>query len=64
MLDANNVFHGFHRSSDGRVRVLDAPGAGGGAFQGTFVSAINDKRAAAGYYFDSSGTAHGFMLKM
>ena len=61
-LDANNVFHGFLRSADGTMKVLDAPGAGSGAYQGTIASSINDKGAAAGVYFDSSGVAHGFLF--
>jgi len=62
-LDANNVFHGFLRSPNGRMTVFDAPGAdtNAGDFNGTFPSAINDAGEITGFYADVSGGAHGFL---
>ena len=61
--DANNVFHGFVRSPQGKFTTFDAPGADmtAGDFNGTFVNGINDAGAIAGFSVDASGGAHGFL---
>jgi uncharacterized membrane protein len=62
-LDANNVYHGFLRSPEGKFTTLDAPGADTTPdnFNGTLPSAINDAGAITGVYYDVSGGAHGFL---
>src|SRR5579871_2120027 len=40
---------------------FDAPGAGTGLDEGTVPYCINGLGVIAGYYFDSSRTAHGFI---
>ena len=63
-LDANNVFHGFVRSPDGKFSTFDAPGADLTAndFNGTFPVSINDWGVVTGYYIDKNGVIHGFVL--
>jgi hypothetical protein len=62
-LDANNVFHGFVRSPEGKFTTFDSPGADTtpGDFNGTFPNAINDAGAITGFYADASGGSHGFL---
>ncbi len=62
-LDANNVYHGFLRSPDGKFTVINAPGADtkAGDFNGTFPNAINDAGAIAGVYYDANNNSHGFL---
>ncbi len=62
-LDANQVIHGFLRSSEGTFTTIDAPGAGSetGSFQGTFPESITPAGAITGYYEDSSNLFHGFL---
>ena len=63
-LDANNVYnvyHGFVRAADGTITTFDIPGAGTGAFQGTFPGGINPAGTIPGTYTDSSGVNHGFV---
>jgi len=72
--DSNNVMHGFLRTREGKIITFDAPGAGtatvrglhgtpagvpGG--QGTYSLAINLEGAIAGFYYDDSNLAHGFL---
>jgi hypothetical protein len=61
--DANNVFHGFVRSPEGKFTTFDSPGADTtpGNFNGTFVNGINDAGAITGSYSDASGGSHGFL---
>jgi hypothetical protein len=40
---------------------FDAPGAGTGAFQGTYALGINAAGAIAGEFADASGMTHGFL---
>lgn len=40
---------------------FDAPGAGTGAYQGTFALAINPAGKIVGYFTDASNLAHGFV---
>jgi hypothetical protein len=57
------VNHSFVRAKNGTITTFDAPGAGTGTFQGSFVfsEAINNAGAIAGAYFDSSNVLHGFL---
>jgi hypothetical protein len=61
--DANNVFHGFIRSPEGKFTTFDAPEADttAGDFNGTFPNGINDAGAITGFYADASGGTHGFL---
>lgn len=63
-LDASNVYHGFVRHPDGKVTTFDAPGANvtAGSYSGTFPVSINNRGEIAGYYLDSNGVNHGFLL--
>jgi hypothetical protein len=62
-LDANNVFHGFVRTSNGAITTFDVPGAGTGtgSFQGTFPEGINPEGAVTGASQDASNVLHGFV---
>ncbi len=62
-LDANNVYHGFVRSPEGKFTTFDAPGADTTpqSFNGTLSNTINDAGSVTGYYLDASGNAHGFV---
>jgi hypothetical protein len=58
-MDANNVWHGFVRTPDGKFEVFDPPGAGKEPFQGTWVSFAAGLAAngnAAGWYIDETNT--------
>jgi hypothetical protein len=62
--DNNGAFHGFVRSRRGLIESFDAPDAGTGAGQGTFVTytdGINPAGAIAGGYVDASNVFHGFV---
>jgi hypothetical protein len=61
--DANNVLHGFLRGRDGKFTHFQAPGADttAGSFNGTIANGINDLGEVTGYYFDVTGSAHGFL---
>ncbi|MGA2591794.1 MAG: hypothetical protein ABSH32_17925, partial [Bryobacteraceae bacterium] len=58
---ASNVNHGFLRASSGTIATFRAPGAGGGAYQGTVSFSINSAGVLAGYYTDASNVNHGFL---
>lgn len=62
-LDANNVFHAFIRSAEGKITAFDAPGADTTAndFNGTWAQGINDLGDITGYYDDAMGVAHGYV---
>jgi hypothetical protein len=62
-LDANNVYHGFVRSPDGKFKTFNAPGAdtNAGDFNGTLPNAINDAGAITGVYYDVNNEGHGFL---
>jgi hypothetical protein len=62
-LDANNVYHGFLRSPDGKFTIFNAPGAdtNAGDFNGTLPNGINDAGAITGVYYDASNEGHGFL---
>lgn len=58
--DADNFAHGFIRQASGRIATFDAPGAGGGSGNGTFVTALDAAGTIAGYYTDSVLQSHSF----
>lgn len=62
-LDANNVYHGFVRSPEGKFTTFEAPGADTTpqSYNGTVPNSINDAGAITGYYADASGNNHGFL---
>jgi uncharacterized membrane protein len=62
-LDANNVFHGFLRSPEGKFTNFEAPGSDTNPndFNGTFPNAINDWGAITGSYYDVNNVGHGFL---
>ena len=59
--DANDVRHGFLRSSADNFTTFDAPGAGTGAGQGTRAYGITPAGVIAGYYDDASSVSHGYV---
>jgi hypothetical protein len=63
-LDANNVYHGFVRSPEGRFTTFEAPGADTtpNDFNGTFPYSINDQGVITGYYIDANNVNHGFLV--
>ena len=52
--DVGGGFRGFLRNSDGSIILIDAPGAGQGVGQGTYVIGINDAGTIFGYYTPAS----------
>jgi len=63
-MDTNYVFHGFLRAPDGTFTIIDAPGAGTGAYQGTLApteTALNPAGAVTGPYADASNATHGYL---
>jgi hypothetical protein len=62
-VNANNVYHGFLRSPDGKFTTFDSTGADTtpGDGNGTFPNAINDAGAITGVYYDVNGVGHGFL---
>lgn len=62
--DTNSVWHGFVRTPDGEFTTFEAPGAGTGSFQGTWVNfqeGLNGQGTATGWYVDENYTDHGYM---
>jgi hypothetical protein len=55
-IDANNVYHGYLRSTDGNILTVDPVGS---TF--TLLDGINDAGVITGYYSDANGTSHGFL---
>ena len=60
-LDAGAVGHGFLRTPDGALATFDAPGAGTGQYQGTYVTGIDAFRVVTGYGIAADNTALGFI---
>lgn len=59
--DSASVIHGYVRNGgNGTFTIIDAPGAGTGALQGTNVRQINGRGAMTGSYTDSAGVSHGY----
>lgn len=59
--DSGNVYHGFLRSPEGKIVMIDIPEAGTGPGQGTHPQSINNSGAVTGYYVDSNNLGHGFL---
>jgi hypothetical protein len=64
--DTNNVYHGYLRSPQGKFTTFDAPGAGGGANEGTGCPSdcpvsLNDFGAITGIYIDANDNLHGYL---
>jgi hypothetical protein len=60
-VDTNNVYHGYVRAPGGNITTFDAPGAGTGAYLGTFPAGIDPEGTIAGVYYDASNVGHGFV---
>lgn len=63
-VDNSGVFHAFLRSPGGTITAFDAPGAGTGSGQGTYITfadGINPEGAISGGYLDSNNVFHGFL---
>jgi predicted membrane protein len=63
IFSGTEVGHGAVRAADGTITEFDVPGAGTGAFQGTFPFQNNSADAITGYYIESSNVFHGFLRK-
>jgi catechol 2,3-dioxygenase-like lactoylglutathione lyase family enzyme len=60
-LDCSIVWHGYLRAPDGGMSIIDAPGAGTGAGQGTIADCVSDNMAITGWYIDGNNANHGFV---
>ena len=60
-MDQNGAVHGFVRAADGTIAKFDAPGAGTGSGQGTYVWAINPAGTVAGASQDNNNVYHGLL---
>jgi len=60
-LDGNGTAHGFVRTPDGKITVIDAPGGGPYFWQGTWINSINLWGALSGGVVDSGGVGHQFV---
>jgi len=59
--DGNNATHGFVREPGGKITMIDIPGAGTGAGQGTVVASINDAGTTTGYWADPNYFYYAFI---
>src|SRR5207302_8741910 len=59
-IDSSGAAHGFV-DGHGRFTTINAPGAGPGSGQGTFVANMNNLGVIAGFTIDSSGVQDGFI---
>ena len=59
--DANNVYHGFLRNSDGTITKFDVPGAGKGGASLCLGNCLNPAGTVTGWYLDSNNAAHSFL---
>ncbi len=59
--DANGAYHGFVRSPDGKLTVIDIAEAGVGSGQGTHAMGINNWGVITGFFVDSNNVLHGFL---
>jgi hypothetical protein len=55
------VAHGFVRDRDGAITTFDAPCAGTGSGQGTFIGDINPEGAITGNSVDNNNVNHGYL---
>src|ERR1700741_546886 len=53
--------HPVRPPSTMQFTIVDVPGAGTAAGQGTVVVSVNSSSYASGYYADGSGNTHGFV---
>ncbi|HXY01240.1 MAG TPA: hypothetical protein VEI54_09990, partial [Candidatus Limnocylindrales bacterium] len=63
-VDLNFVMHGWLRTPDGKITRIDAPGAGTGAWEGTYAVAVNEKGTVSGGFVPqgkSWGNIQGFV---
>jgi hypothetical protein len=62
-IDEKGFFHGFVRYPEGRIKTIDAPGAGtvSGSGQGTVALAINNEGTIVGQYQDANFVFHAFV---
>ncbi len=60
-IDASMAYHGFMRTTDGTITVLNDPNAGTAATQGTVALSVNASGTIVGVYFDDITSYHGFM---
>ena len=58
---ANNSFHAYVRSPDGKITTFEAPGAGTGSFQGTSGGNINPAGEISGVWVDATLARHGYV---
>src|SRR5215469_9305620 len=56
------ILCGLSPAQGATFAIIDAPGAGAGSGQGTGAYGINNLGAVTGFYEDSSGYLHGFLL--
>ncbi len=65
-IDANDVYHGFLRTSKGGFLTFEATGADTtpGSFNGTTPSGVNDLGMVVGSYTDGNGFEHGFLRSL
>ncbi len=61
LLMRTTVYHGYLRTCDGTITVIDAPGAGTGPNQGTQFSGINDTDTIVGNTLIRTNVNHGFL---
>ena len=59
--DGSGVAHGYVRSPSGTITTFDAPGAGTGASQGTYVGSINPKGEITSFFVDANNVYHGYL---
>jgi hypothetical protein len=59
--DSSDVIHGFLRDTDGKITVIDVPGASTTAYTGTILLGLNDSGWTSGHFIDSEGYEHGFV---
>lgn len=65
-LDDNNVYHGYLRTREGQITIVNIPGAGDSPTQnypheGTIVANINEGGDVTGAYFDANLVSHAFI---
>ena len=64
VVDPSHVFHGLVRDANGAITPFDAPGAGTGPFQGTFMvdaGPINPTGVIVGSVTDSNNVSHAYV---
>ena len=59
--DANNVGRGYQRTPDGTITDYNVPDSGTGAFEGSWVNALNVAGTTVGYVEDINDLSHSFV---